>query len=338
MKELKIVCDFREDFRNYATKDVFFNDHPSRNSVEEIYQILSTSGYECEIFGGVNELISAYNQKISFTNCIFINMSDGLTQPYSRIQVPMLCEMLNIQYSGSPIFAVALMNNKHYAKLSVKEINVNVPEGILINRITDKTPSLHNFPLPKYPLIIKPNTEGSSLGISDANVCYNIQQLSSALNTMKGFKEIVIEQYIPGYEITNLIIGNPGDYRFNEVIITTINEKLYLSHEVQGLKEKSQKLRKQYAATDFIDAKICEQIKQTSQQIFEHMGARDIARIDYRVTEKGEIYFLEINSVPRVSSTSECAIICEKHKLSFKDVLLEYVSTIDKRISNRAKI
>lgn len=338
MKELKIICDFREDFENLSTGNAIFNDHPTRNSIEEICDFLNTSGYRCEIFGGVNQLINAYNQKISFTNCIFINMSDGLTQPYSRIQVPMLCEMLNVHYSGSPIFTVALMNNKHYSKLSVKEINVNTPDGILINCHINKNLSLHNIKIPNYPLIVKPNTEGSSLGISDTSVCYNVQQLETALNTLNNFTEIVIEEYIPGYEITDLIIGNPGDYRFNEVILTSINEKIYLSQEVLGLKEKSQKLRKQYAAYDFIDTKLCEQIQQTSQHIFEHMGARDIARIDYRVTENGEIYFLEINSVPRVSSTSECAIICKRHNIAFKDILFEYVDTIDKRISNHVKI
>lgn len=338
MQKIKIICDFREDFENLSTGNTIFNDHPTRNSIEEICKILNTGGYTCEIFGGVNQLIDAYIQKKSFTDCIFINMSDGLTQPYSRIQVPMLCEMLNVHYSGSPTFTVALMNNKHYSKLSVKEININIPEGILINRLTNKNISLHDIELPNYPLIVKPNTEGSSLGISDTSVCHNIQQLETALKKLNNFTEIVIEEYIPGYEITNLIIGNPNDYRFNEVILTSINDKIYFSQEVFGLKEKSQKLRKQYTASDFIAASMCQKIQQTSQQIFEHMGARDIARIDYRVTEKGELYFLEINSVPRVSSTSECAIICKKYNISFKDILFEYMDTIDKRISNREKI
>lgn len=338
MQKIKIICDFREDFENLSTENTIFNDHPTRNSIEEICKILNTGGYSCEVFGGVNQLINAYVQKKSFTNCIFINMSDGLTQSYSRIQVPMLCEMLNVHYSGSPTFTVALMNNKHYSKLSVKEININIPDGILINCFTYKNISLHNIKLPNFPVIVKPNTEGSSLGISDANVCYNIQQLEVALKKLNNFTEIIIEEYISGYEITNLIIGNPNDYRFNEVILTSINDKIYLSQEVLGLREKCQKLRKQYTASDFIDANMCQKIQQTSQQIFEHIGARDIARIDYRVTENGEIYFLEINSVPRVSSTSECSIICKKYNISFKDILFEYMDTISKRIFNHEKI
>lgn len=168
---------FCEDFENSSNSNVLFNDHPTRKSVEEICDILNNSGYSCEIFGGVNQLIDAYNQKIDLTHCLIVNMSDGLTQPYSRIQVPMLCEMLNADYSGSPLFSVALMNNKHYSKLAVKEININTPNGVMLNKHINKDFSLHNINLPDFPIIVKPNTEGSSIGISESSVCYNITQL-----------------------------------------------------------------------------------------------------------------------------------------------------------------
>ena len=57
----------------------------------------------------------------------------------------------------------------------------------------------------------------------------------------------------------------------------------------------------------------------------------------YRVTVTGEIYFLEMNSVPRVSSTSECAIICQEHNILFDNILIEYIDTIIKRISSHEK-
>lgn len=337
MKNIKIVCDFREDFNNFSDSNVIFNDHPTRKSVEEICNILNACGYSSEIYGGVNKLIEAYKQKEDLTQSLILNMSDGLTQPYSRIQVPMLCEMLNANYSGSPIFTVALMNNKHYSKLAVKELNIRIPNGILINNNLEEYNTVLNTNLSNFPLIVKPNTEGSSLGISESSVCYNKKQLIDALNESKKYTEVIIEEYIPGYEITNLIIGNPCDYRFNEVILTSIYDKIVLSKEVLGLREKSQKLRKQYPASKYIGDELCSKIKETSLRIFEHMGARDIARIDYRVTVTGEIYFLEINSVPRVSSTSECAIICQEQNILFKNILTEYVDTIITRISNHVK-
>lgn len=338
MKNIKIICDFREDFKNLSNENILFNDHPSRKSVEEIRDILNTNGYNCDIFGGVNELVNAYIEKNNFSHFLFLNMSDGLEQTYSRIQVPMLCEMLNVNYSGSPVFAVALMNNKHYAKLAVREININIPGGILINCSIKEQLLLNNINLPNFPLIVKPNTEGSSLGITESSVCYNKQQLEKAINNLIHFKEILVEEYIPGYEITNLIIGNPGDYRFNEVIITSVHGKIFLDKEVLGIQEKALKLRKQFPASNFLDADICTQIKQNSIKIFEHIGARDIARIDYRVTENNQVYFLEINSIPRISSTSECAIICQNYHISFKNILLEYIDVINKRLFSHEKI
>lgn len=337
MQNIKLVCDFREDFKSYSDNNIFFNDHPTRKSVEEICDILNSCGYHCEIFGGVNQLIAAYNQKIDLTNCIIINMSDGLTQPYSRIQVPMLCEMLNVKYSGSPLFSVALMNNKHYSKLAVNEINIKTPNGIMINKYVDIDFSLCELNLPHFPVIVKPNTEGSSIGISELSVCHNMAELEQALNRLQKYTEIVIEEYIPGYEITNLIIGNHHDYRFNEVILTSVNNKTVLTNEVLGIREKSLKLRKQYSASKFLDEQLCSKIRDDSIRIFEHIGAQDIARIDYRVTTNGEIYFLEINSVPRISSTSECAVICDKYNIPFKNILKEYVDTIINRLSNHER-
>lgn len=338
VKNIKIVCDFREDFQNVNNSSILFNDHPTRKSIEEICEIFVNNGYHCEIFGGVNQLIDAYVQKRNLSNYLFLNMSDGLTQPYSRIQVPMLCEMLNVNYSGSPVFSVALMNNKHYSKLAVKELNINTPKGILINSPLREYPLFNNTNLPKFPLIVKPNTEGSSLGITEASVCYNKEQLINTMNSLKHFKEILIEEYIPGYEITNLIIGNPNDYRFNEIILTSVHDKIFLTKEVLGIQEKSLKLREQFHASHFINADVYNQIKITSTKIFEHFGAQDIARIDYRVTKDNQIYFLEINSVPRISSTSECSIICKHHQIPFEKILLEYIDVVNTRILSRVKI
>lgn len=45
MKNIKIVCDFREDFNNFSDSNIVFNDHPTRKSVEEICRILNACGY-----------------------------------------------------------------------------------------------------------------------------------------------------------------------------------------------------------------------------------------------------------------------------------------------------
>ena len=62
------------------------------------------------------------------------------------------------------------------------------------------------------------------------------------------------------------------------------------------------------------------------------MGVHDILRIDYRLTENGELYFLEINSVPRVSSTSELGYICKERGVSYSDILNNYLKSIRNRI------
>ena len=134
MPKISIISDFRESF---PTKDTngktIFNDHPRKQSIEAVCHSLKNKGYDCSIFGGVPELTTAFaNNEPIDKNAIYVNMSDGMTQPYSRVQIPILCDMLGIKYSGSGPFEVALMTNKHYTKLAVQEKGILCPQGMLI--------------------------------------------------------------------------------------------------------------------------------------------------------------------------------------------------------------
>lgn len=164
MPKISIISDFRESF---PTKDTngktIFNDHPRKQSIEAVCDSLKNKGYDCSIFGGVPELTAAFaNNEPIDKNAIYVNMSDGMTQPYSRVQIPILCDMLGIKYSGSGPFEVALMTNKHYTKLAVQEKGILCPQGMLIteNYNHNKINGMN------FPVMIKPNTEGSSVGIT----------------------------------------------------------------------------------------------------------------------------------------------------------------------------
>lgn len=330
-KHFKVIADCREDFVN-PFSDGIFNDHPRRESVMEFCAAAQKMGYCCSYFGGTPALIHAIDTNRNFGDDIFINMSDGLDQKNARIQIPVCCELLRISYSGCDPFVVALACNKHYAKLAVKSLGFLTPYGALVTRENQSTMDKLNSI--KYPIIIKPNTEGSSIGIDSNSVAYDqYTAIKRIEHLLKYFEEVVFEEYIAGYEVTNLLVGNGNTYNFNEAILTSMSGKKIFSSEVFGMSEKRDKTYENTLAKYHLPQKVIENIAKTSQAIFRGLGMRDVARIDYRVTETGEVYFLEVNTVPRISASTHAGLICREYGISYEQFVSSYLSVIEKRLS-----
>lgn len=217
------------------------------------------------------------------------------------------------------------MNNKYYAKRALRE------EKILMPRDTLVTPYINLdydfFDKVEFPVIVKPNHEGSSVGISQKNVCNSIDEVQEQVNRLLPiYDEIIIEELIIGKDLTDLIIGNPNDIRINEAVITELHNQH--STAIYGALEKVNKLRTLYMADDLLETSIVEKISEYSKKIFSCLHASDIARIDYRISAKdNQIYFLEINSAPRFSLNTEVGYICKRRNWSVQKIIKEYLES-----------
>lgn len=325
-----LISDFREDYPSALTENgIMYNDHPKRESILEILEVIRKLGYNCDYFGGIKELIRAVDLKHIFKDSFFINLTDGMSQEYGRVQAPTLLEILNVPYSGSDVFGSALMNNKYYAKRALDSKNIIMPKDTLVTQYIELDTNFFNEVT--FPVIVKPNHEGSSIGISQNNVCLSIDSVKKQIDKLLPlYSELIIEELIIGKDLTNLIIGNPDDIHINEVLITELHDKEPLA--IYGAVEKVQKLRNLYLAEEILDHTTVNHVCKCSENIFKLLHASDMARIDYRLSDKdNKIYFLEINSAPRFSLNTELGFICEKRKWSVDRVINAYIETALKR-------
>ena len=334
-----LLCDCRENFKNQITTmntSSLYNDHPSSQNLQEILNAARELGYDFEYFGGIPELIHAVDnlENSKITKCRFINFTDGMDQNYSRVQAPVLLDILGLPYSGSGVFASVLMNNKHYCKQALMSHNITMPRSCIINKFIPFTDSMIRSWI--YPIFVKPNCEGSSLGISQKNVCHTYRDLCQMIQLLLDeYGEVILEEYVSGIDVTNYLIGNPNNYLINEVIVTELFDSSPWA--VYGIKEKSNKLRTLYYNDEKLDNTIIQQIKKTSIQIAQIVGANDICRIDYRYDfNSNKFSFIEINSAPRFSSSSEIGFIAEKKNISFSAMLNLFISAFNYRIDNEA--
>ena len=328
-----LVCDYREQFENlYKINPQINSDHPNKKNMQEIFDAIKFLGHNCEYFGGIPELINAVEKKAVFSNAAFLNFTDGMEQAYSRVQAPVLLDILNVPYSGSDVFSSVIMNNKHYCKKILQDSDIPAPKSVLINQL---------IPFNKdqikdwiFPVFIKPNCEGSSIGINNDSVCFSMDEVEKKISqSIELFEEIIIEEYVPGIDITNYLIGNTGDYYINDIVAIKLFDQSPFA--VYDSEAKHKKLREFYFNEEIIPIKTVQEIQLCSEKIAQIVGARDICRIDYRLNmETQKFSFIEINSAPRFSSTSEIGFIASKKELNFSNIVFYYLQSFNKRILN----
>lgn len=323
----KIICDFNENY-NSKTDVGHINDHQTKETFEQINLAINHLGYNCEIFGGVPELLNAYNKNSMINkNDIFINLSDGTDKKYSRVQVPVLCDLLNLKYSGGGTFETALTSNKFYSSLAVRNHGLLAPNSFLINNEDD----LKLIKNGKY--IVKPNSEGSSIGINDKSVCNTINDTKSQVKKLLHmFSEVLVEEYVPGYDATCFVIGNEKIY-LNEPLLIKHHNKLVFKNEVMGYKEHANKTREFISCKNILSLRTIQKIQKTSIEIKNLFNINDFCRIDYRLTENFDIYFLEINTVPAISMQSQVGIISNNLNISFEDFIEKIIKAVTTRLN-----
>jgi D-alanine-D-alanine ligase len=246
---------------------------------------------------------------------IVFNMAEGLWGDARESQVPLFCEILKIPYTHSGPTTNAIKLDKEFTKFILKGAGiVNVPGDN------------------KFPLIVKPNKEGSSKGIMDKNVVRNKEELDRQVKELsKTFDgDILVEEYIEGREFTVGVLGNE-----NPSVLPIVEQKFgflpkgmnkIASFELKWIYEDSLKdLHDAYDCPAKIDKKLEEEIVDTSKKICRLLDIRDCARIDYRLDKEGKLYFIEINTLPGIDPNeaviSYFPLAARVAGMSYKDLI-----------------
>lgn len=327
--ELKIICDSREKL-NHNANETAYSDHFSKKSIDDIVDIIDSLGYNCHHFGGIYDLLELCNRNISLPNDYFINISDGLFQKNKRLQAPVLLELLDTNYSGSEPFAVALANNKYISKKIVKtETKVCVPNDYLV--VNGQINKLNTF---NYPIIIKPNDEGSSIGISKDSLVENEIDALKYLNSFtKEFNNALIEEYVSGYEVTSLIIGNEKNEKVYPLLIK-VDNIAYFDNLIMDKQIKMQHKRTYVNPNEYLSTKCITKIISATKSIKKCIGLNDIARVDFRIKKDETIYFIEVNSNPVLSKSSEIGEIEKIYNISISELINSYIKAFINRVQS----
>jgi len=204
-------------------------------------------------------------------------------------------DLLNLPYTSCDATSSAITFNKRYTTAVAGASGFHVAKSIHIFKSNFKLEDTSGWAL-TFPVFVKPNNGGSSIGMSRVNV---IEDLSAAIE--KAFKEddqVLIEEYIAGREFTIGVFKTKGiviTLPFTEVI--TENEFFDFEAKYQG---KSREVTPAECSQDTED-----KIRKAAAGIYTVFNCRGVVRMDFIFNEADKMpYLLEINTVPGQSAAS----------------------------------
>ena len=248
---------------------------------------------------------------------VFINFNYGIPSRFKRGQSPIFFEMLKANYSGSDPLTSLIVNDKSFSKKIVKD-KVNTPKSTLVFSEKD-TERIRNVQW-HFPIIVKPNSEGSSLGISDNSLCNSVEKtINISKELLRDFSPVIVEEYIEGFEVTVWIIGNENNYRLIQPLVVSIDNKYYFEKKIFTATDKANHIRKYSLPSCVFSSQLIERIIRNSLLIFEELGIRDYGRIDFRINNN-EVYFIEANALPFFSKSSEIGAITKLCNISYNSI------------------
>ena len=220
---------------------------------------------------------------------VFVNLCEGyLEWEVPSIDVIYTLELLNLPFTG-PTTKLYDPPKELMKYLAYCE-GVKTPGYVLINKREDINEAIKHL---SFPLFVKPAKAGDSLGIDEYSLVHNkkeFEQKASAI--IEEYGPLLAEEYIAGREFTVLVAANDDGKT-----CTVFRPIEYLFPEGKEFKTYALKTSDLHPDCNVPcnDPELDKQLRFASERIFNGFKGVGYARLDFRVNEKREIYFLEIN-------------------------------------------
>jgi D-alanine-D-alanine ligase len=224
--------------------------------------------------------------------------------------------MLGIPYSSCGVLASALTFNKYFCNRFLKNFGVKVAKSIVL-RTDDSWDSNTVLSELGLPVFVKPNDSGSSFGITKVTSSGQLQ--AAVIAALEEGTEALVEQYIPGMEVTC------GCYKTsNKTRVFPVTE-IVSKNEFFDFDAKYNPNSVEEITPARISLKLTEEIQELTSNIYDHIGAKGIIRIDYIISPEKEIKLLEVNTVPGMTTTSFIPQQVKVAGLNIRDVITEII-------------
>jgi len=227
-----------------------------------------------------------------------------------------LLDLARIPYTGSGMRASAISMDKSLSKRIFRDLGIPTPEWVELLAPEDPSapwrPSIGEAEMARlggYPLIVKPNDQGSSVGIS---VVDGPPALLPAIEIARRYgRVIVVESFIEGREVTVALLD---DRTFP--VVEIIPQGGWYDYERKYTSGASR-----YEVPAKLPVATTERVLALGVASFRALRCSGLARVDFRLAADGTPYCLEVNTVPGMTETSLCPKAAATAGLSYRDLV-----------------
>ena len=207
-------------------------------------------------------------------------------------------DTIGIPYTGCNAATSAITFNKRYAVSLAAFSGIDVARSVLFIKDQFTSPD-ENVSHLKFPVFVKPNNGGSSIGMSKVNKASD--ELGAAIEkAFKEDKEVLVEEYISGREFTVGVFRTKG----NIIVLPLTEVKADASQSFFDFEAKYQGKSSETTPAE-MDEATADKVRDAAKKIYEVFNCRGVVRIDFIYNEEaGRPFMLEVNSIPGQSEAS----------------------------------
>ena len=206
-----------------------------------------------------------------------------------------MLQLLGIPFTGSGVLASATAINKAKSKIMYEKAGISIVPGVNLS-INDEINIDDIEAIVGKPCVVKPATEGSSLGLRIVGEDDSLAEAIEFCFTVDD--EIVIEKFIKGTETTVAILGN------DDLVALPVIEIVPLAAETYDFEAKYAPGGCEHIIPARLNDDITQQLQDLAKKAHKAIGCRGVSRTDFIVDEEGKPWILETNTIPGMTATS----------------------------------
>jgi D-alanine-D-alanine ligase len=297
--KIGLAYDLKDQMERHQNQpDDELEEYDSPETVAAIAAELEKSGHETVHLGGGRNFLE---NVLKTTVDLVFNIAEGRGRYRSReAQIPGVLEMLGIPYVGSDPLTLSVCLDKPSAKKMAESGGVNTPRYQVVETLDDLSGFMRS-PV-RFPVVVKPAFEGSSMGIRQHSRVDKPDELFETVESVLQMyrQPALVEEFVAGIEITVGVVGNqsPQIVGVMEIVPQGGPDANFMyTLEVK----RNWKQTVQYRCPPQLPESCIRQIEASALTMFKVLGCRDMARIDFRVDGDNQPYFIEANPLPGLS-------------------------------------
>ncbi len=258
----------------------------SISTVTAILQAIESLGIRAIHLSSLEELSARAAQR--HAGDVVLSVFGGERSRNRMALVPAICESFGLRFIGPDVYGRVLCQDKEISKRLAMQCGMTTPW----HRIVRSEADLDRLGCVPFPVVVKPNLEGSSIGITErCRVGDSMQMFDIARELLHEFKQpVLIEKFVGGREVSVNVIEAPGRMEIQFAEVRVANRPQYFEDHLFGAE-----LKAPWVGLEIVplDEDFAEEDTQAAIKLIEAIGHVGYCRIDGKLFD-GRFHFLEL--------------------------------------------